>query len=97
MSVIANQKQTVIVASYRIYGEPIAPESGRGQPTKAINGAGEIVEVHHRVGTVELITDIPDDLDPYRREAGFRRANENQGLFRIDERGHFVKVDDAHT
>jgi len=96
MSVIANQKRTVIVASYRIYGEPIAPESGRG-PVTAINGAGEIVEVHYRVGTVELIADIPADIDPYRREAGFRRANENQGLFRIDERGHFVKVDDAHT
>lgn len=37
------------------------------------------------------------DIAPERRETGFRRANENQGLFRIDERGHFVKVDDAHT
>lgn len=57
-------KRTVIVASYRIYGEPIMPESGRG-PTKAINDAGEIVEVHRRIGTVELIAEIPADLDPY--------------------------------
>jgi len=57
-------KRTVIVASYRIYGEPIAPESGRG-PTNAINGDGEIVEIHRRVGSVELIADIPSELDPY--------------------------------
>lgn len=67
MSVPIYPRRTVIVASYRIYGEPIAPLSGRGQPTTAINGAGEIVEVEYRVGTVELIADIPADLDSHLR------------------------------
>ncbi len=89
-------KRTVIVTSYRIYGEPVMPESGRG-PTKAVNGAGEIVEVHRRVGTVELIPDIPADLVSTSGASGMiRTSRDNQGCFRIDDCGKLIRIDDPH-
>lgn len=59
-------KRTVIVTSYRVYGEPISPTASCTPSGMAITDAGEIVSVHHTWGETEFIQDIPEYLQSYR-------------------------------
>ncbi|MGI8856350.1 MAG: hypothetical protein ACR2JW_11410 [Thermomicrobiales bacterium] len=45
-----------------------------------------------------VMQESPASLDSACAKSGLiRRANDDQGVFRIDERGRLVKVDEPHT